>query len=74
MDNCALIFVFSDKTSEMGHSSKHGTFSLTLSNKNKLTAITRGTVTCKSNTNIVSKGTNRLYLDLKQHNHFDLTK
>lgn len=28
----------------------------------------------QSNINIVSKGTNMLYLDLKQHHHLDLTK
>lgn len=27
----------------------------------------------QNNTNILSEGTNRLYLDLKQHNHLDFT-
>ena len=37
MDKCAMIFAFSDRKTKckMGHSSKHGTVSLTLPGKEK---------------------------------------
>lgn len=63
-----MVGILNDET---GHASKHGIFSWTMPSKVKNNiAITHGTIKPARVANIVSKGTKRLYMDIKQHNNY----
>lgn len=65
MDKCALILplVIGKLNGKMGHSSKHGTVSLTLPSKEKTKQLHVEPVTCESNKYCLQRY--KLYLDLK---------